>query len=140
MPQKPLYETILFDDLRFTPEFFKEREETINEKLSRAGTDLARDNGDIFAINQCLHLAISLVLLKTANLNAGAGSGPPEPGLLRQGPDDRGDNRHVIQDSPDRARPRRLLGGEGEEGAHPPAVRGDQLAGRQVRNGGPRHL
>ena len=68
--QKPLYEAILFDDLRFTPEFFKEREETINEKLSHAGTDLAREHGDIFAINQCLHLAISLIMVKTANLNA----------------------------------------------------------------------
>jgi len=69
MPQKPVYETILFDDLRFTPEFFEDRKETINEKLSHAGTDLARENGDIFAINQCLHLAISMVLVKTANLN-----------------------------------------------------------------------
>ena len=43
MPQKPLYETILFDDLRITPEFFEERKETINEKLSHAGTDLARE-------------------------------------------------------------------------------------------------
>lgn len=67
-PHRPLYETILFDDLRFTPEFFRDREETINEKLRHAGMDLARENGDIFAINQCLHLAISLVLLQTANL------------------------------------------------------------------------
>jgi hypothetical protein len=67
--QKTLYETILFDDLRFTLEFFKEREETINEKLSHADRDLVRENGYIFAINQCLHLAISLVLLNTANLN-----------------------------------------------------------------------
>ena len=37
----PLYKMILFDDLRFTPEFFKEREKTINEKLRNAGTDLA---------------------------------------------------------------------------------------------------
>jgi TIR domain len=69
MSQRPLYEMILFDDLRITPEFLKEREETINEGLSHAGTELARENGDIFAINQCLHLATSLVLQKAATLN-----------------------------------------------------------------------
>jgi hypothetical protein len=65
-----MYETILLDVLRLSLELLKEEEKRTHQRLNAAAVDFQRDNGDIFAINQCLFLATSLVVRNAANLNA----------------------------------------------------------------------
>lgn len=55
--------------LRLSESFLEEHDRVIREKLRGAAADLRRESSDIFAINQCLHLASSIVLRNTTNLN-----------------------------------------------------------------------
>ncbi len=58
----PLYEKIVVDHLKVSPDFLNEQDKVIGQKLKFAAQEVRRDHGDIFAINQCLHLAASIVL------------------------------------------------------------------------------
>jgi hypothetical protein len=64
----PLYEQILFQHLKVPREFLREHAQVIRDKLRCAAGDLTRENGDLFAINQCLHLASSVVLRNADHL------------------------------------------------------------------------
>ncbi len=73
------YEEILFDDLKLSRDFLSEQEHAklVHDKLLCAADDLGRENGDMFAINQCLHLASTVVLRHASRLR-------PTLGKLRE--------------------------------------------------------
>ena len=60
----PFYKIIVSDYLHITYEFLQEHADSIRERLNfAAAAGLYRERGDIFAINQCLHLAGSLCFI-----------------------------------------------------------------------------
>jgi len=64
------YEKLVREYLKITDEFIGEHADVIRDRLNFAAAEVQRERGDIFAINQCLHLAGSLVLYcATPNLN-----------------------------------------------------------------------
>jgi hypothetical protein len=65
-----LYKTILFDKLQIRKAFLDDRRRTLREKLYTAAEDMKLENGDIFAINQCLQLASSIVLQFSMHLGS----------------------------------------------------------------------
>lgn len=60
---------VLFRDLRLPEQFLDEFAGLIRKKLVDAAADLDQEHGDIFAINQCLHLASSIVLRNAKHLD-----------------------------------------------------------------------
>jgi hypothetical protein len=58
----PLYEKLFVWDLKVPEGFLYQHRDVIRERLKRAADELARDHGNIFAINMCLHAASSIVL------------------------------------------------------------------------------
>jgi len=58
----PLYEKFFLHDLRLSPDFLTQHRNLIRERLKRAADEFARDHGNIFAINMCLHAASSIIL------------------------------------------------------------------------------
>lgn len=69
----PEYETILFDIMEMDRNFFAKNRDTVRERLQSASKELISTRGDIFGINQCLHIASSTLLLGVSrdNLNKG---------------------------------------------------------------------
>jgi hypothetical protein len=67
---RPFYQKVVRDHLKVSEEFLGEHADVIREKLNFAAAEILRERGHIFAINQCLHLAGSLVLhCASLNLN-----------------------------------------------------------------------
>jgi hypothetical protein len=70
---RPFYERIVYDFLKISDGFLREFALVIRDKLNVAADMVQREGteiGGIYAINQCLHLAGSLVLhCKSLNLN-----------------------------------------------------------------------
>ena len=58
----PRYERVLFDDLQLDDSYLKEHESAICSRLNRAATAFHNLSGEFNAVNDCLHLASSIVL------------------------------------------------------------------------------
>lgn len=65
----PAYLDILSEKLKLSDDLLSSYDKVIREKIRGAAADLLRETSDIFAINQCLHLASSIVLRNTAELD-----------------------------------------------------------------------
>jgi hypothetical protein len=64
-----LFDELISYDLGINTDYFTRHEDVIREKLLTAAPWMTRPNGGFFAINQCMHLASSLVLEFSSNLN-----------------------------------------------------------------------
>jgi hypothetical protein len=65
----PYYEDIFLKRLQVPKEFLTEHASVIQDKLRCAVADFGREHSQMWAINQCLHLATSIILSYPARLN-----------------------------------------------------------------------
>jgi hypothetical protein len=62
------YETVVEEQLSVSREFLEEYADAIREQLQLAAVEFSRVHGNIFAINMCLHVASSVILNNSGNL------------------------------------------------------------------------
>ena len=71
---KSVYKEIVEDILEIGDEFFEQHESTIKKRFILAGSSETNqsyfDSSDIFGLNQCIHLANSIVLLGSKGQNS----------------------------------------------------------------------
>ncbi len=66
----PRYEQILFDDLQLKESFLQKHEAVISDRLHRAAEGFQSPSGEFSAVNECLHVASSVVLRGATNVRA----------------------------------------------------------------------
>ena len=58
----PLYQKLFLEYLKVPKKYLDTHADVIRERLERAADEFARDHGNLFAINICLHAASSIIL------------------------------------------------------------------------------
>lgn len=58
----PLYQKLFLEHLKVPEKYLDTHADVIRERLKRAADEFARDHGNLFAINICLHAASSIIL------------------------------------------------------------------------------
>jgi hypothetical protein len=81
-----LYTDVLFKRLQIPKDFLLDHAKAVRDKLRIAAADVRREHDDLFAINQCLHLASSVVLRNPSHLGETLTSLRAEEGLEDQDP------------------------------------------------------
>src|SRR4051794_7711438 len=81
------YEDVFLNVLQVPKEFLTEHADIIQAKLRCAAADFVREHAHFFAINQCVHLATSIIFSYPDNLNKALEALRNEPTLRQQGQD-----------------------------------------------------
>jgi len=57
----PLYERLLFEDLRLSADFLRSHKTVVDQRLRNAACELKQPAGEFVAFNECLHVANRMV-------------------------------------------------------------------------------